>query len=226
MDEREGFFSDLRALRAQRGYGLTDIAERTRFPADTLAAAESGPALPPLPALEAYLRGRGEPLTPWEDRWRRLSQVTAGDAGTAAAAREAGTAPAGPRRMAAGPATAATTAPCGHGPQRQPACPFGLDLGIPSAGRCVALHAGGLRADVTRSAWASTRCSAVTPRRFRISPRSPSAGPRPRPAGDARQLPRTGSLAANPGRARAGHDGRAGPGRTWPLSCRGPEPRA
>jgi hypothetical protein len=55
-------------LRARRGLDLGEIAERTRFPLDMLTAAETGPELPPLPALSAYLRGCGEPLTPWEDR--------------------------------------------------------------------------------------------------------------------------------------------------------------
>ena len=73
-DARAGFFRDLRALRTRRGLRLADIAERTRFSADTLADVETGPELPSLPALEAYLRGCGEPLAAWEDRWRQLDQ--------------------------------------------------------------------------------------------------------------------------------------------------------
>ena len=77
MDERIEFFRDLAALRARRGLSLAEIAERTQFPADTLAAVESGPEAPPLPALEAYLRGCGVPLAAWEDRWRQLDQGAA-----------------------------------------------------------------------------------------------------------------------------------------------------
>ena len=64
-DERKEFFRDLAALRARRGLTLADIAGRTQFPVVSLAAVESGPEVPPLPALEAYLRGCGEPLAAW-----------------------------------------------------------------------------------------------------------------------------------------------------------------
>ena len=120
-DERAGFFRDLRALRARRGLSLADIAGRTRFPADTLAAVESGPGLPPLPALEAYLRGCGEPLAAWEDRWRQLDQLDRAAAAAAAAAiadggdlpvREAGTSP----LAAAGAALAGAPASPGQAP--------------------------------------------------------------------------------------------------------------
>lgn len=108
MDEREGFFKDLRALRARRGLSLADIAERTRFPADTLADAESGPDLPSLPALEAYLRGCGEPLAQWEDRWRRLgADADAGLRPAGLPVREAGASPLAAAGAAAG--EAATT---------------------------------------------------------------------------------------------------------------------
>jgi helix-turn-helix protein len=91
-DERDAFFRDLRALRARRGLDLSEIAERTRFPLDTLAAAETGPELPSLPALSAYLRGCGEALTSWEDRWRRLASGTI-PAGDDLPVRNAGTSP-------------------------------------------------------------------------------------------------------------------------------------
>ena len=95
MDERKEFFRDLAALRARRGLSLAEIAERTQFPADTLAAVESGPEVPPLPALEAYLRGCGEPLATWEDRWRQLDQGTAAVVASDGdlPVREAGTSP-------------------------------------------------------------------------------------------------------------------------------------
>lgn len=105
------FFRDLRALRAQRGLGLTEIAERTRFPADTLASVESGPGLPSLPALEAYLRGCGEPLAAWEDRWRQLhfGATAAVASGEDLPVREAGTS----QLAAAGTALAGATATTG-----------------------------------------------------------------------------------------------------------------
>lgn len=62
----------LRKLRNERGLSIDDIAERTRMPADALTAAETGPELPSLPVLEAYLRGCGEDLAPWEERLRGL----------------------------------------------------------------------------------------------------------------------------------------------------------
>ena len=95
MDERKEFFRDLAALRARRGLSLAEIAERTQFPVDTLAAVESGPEVPPLPALEAYLRGCGEPLATWEDRWRQLDQGTAAVVASDGdlPVREAGTSP-------------------------------------------------------------------------------------------------------------------------------------
>jgi hypothetical protein len=68
------------------------MAARTGFPADEHAATETGPGLPSLPALQAYLRGCGEPLGTWEDRWRWLTQgnpAALGDLPT----REPGTSP-------------------------------------------------------------------------------------------------------------------------------------
>lgn len=94
-DERDAFFRDLRALRERHGLDLREIAERTRFPADALAAAETGPELPELPTLSAYLRGCGEPLTSWEDRWRRLAaSLTRAASPPAQRAPSAGLAPA------------------------------------------------------------------------------------------------------------------------------------
>ena len=71
-EEREEFFQGLRALRARKGLSLRDVAARIQIPADTLAEAETGPDLPSLPVLEAYLRGCEERLTEWEDWWRSL----------------------------------------------------------------------------------------------------------------------------------------------------------
>lgn len=73
QDQRKLFLHDLRGLRAQRGLSLEELAARTGFTTQQHAAVETGPGLPSLPALEAYLRGCGEPLARWEDRWRRLT---------------------------------------------------------------------------------------------------------------------------------------------------------
>jgi transcriptional regulator with XRE-family HTH domain len=75
-EEREEFFQGLRALRARKGLSLRDVAARIQIPAETLAEAETGPELPSLPVLEAYLRGCDERLTLWEDWWRRLQPGT------------------------------------------------------------------------------------------------------------------------------------------------------
>ena len=95
MDERKEFFRDLAALRGRLGLSLADIADRTQFPVDSLVAVESGPDVPPLPALEAYLRGCGEPLAAWEDRWRQLGQGAAAvaESGEDLPVREAGMSP-------------------------------------------------------------------------------------------------------------------------------------
>jgi hypothetical protein len=104
-------------LRTRRGLDLSEIAERTRFPLDTLAAAETGPELPSLPALSAYLRGCGEPLTSWEDRWRRLASGTV-PAGGDLPVRNAGTSP-----LASAGAAVAGAAVAGTGVPVQPPSP-------------------------------------------------------------------------------------------------------
>ena len=131
-DARAEFFHDLRALRTRRGLKLVDIAERTRFSAATLADVESGPELPSLPALEAYLRGCGEPLSAWEDRWRQLDQ------GLAAVIADADGPPAGETAVipviGASPVIAA-----GPSPRRLPALWYTV-----AAGAVVLLAAGGV----------------------------------------------------------------------------------
>lgn len=77
MPELEAFFHDLRALRAGAGLSLAELAERAHFPAETLAAAEVGPAPPPNPVLVAYVQGCGGPVGQWEDRWRDATAAAA-----------------------------------------------------------------------------------------------------------------------------------------------------
>jgi transcriptional regulator with XRE-family HTH domain len=104
-EEREEFFQGLRAFRARKGLSLRDVAARIQVPAETLAEAETGPELPSLPVLEAYLRGCEERLTEWEDWWRSLQPGT--EATAVLPVRDAGTSPA---------ARAGTLADLGIGP--------------------------------------------------------------------------------------------------------------
>jgi transcriptional regulator with XRE-family HTH domain len=72
MPDLTAFLSDLRALREARGLSIDELAALTHYPVETLAAAESGPARPDLPVVEAYVRACGGDPGPWEDRWRAL----------------------------------------------------------------------------------------------------------------------------------------------------------
>ena len=78
MPELEAFFHDLRALRASAGLSLAELAGRAHYPQQTLAAAESGPAVPPNPVLVAYVQACGGPVGPWEDRWRAARAAAPG----------------------------------------------------------------------------------------------------------------------------------------------------
>ena len=77
MPELEAFFHDLRALRASADLSLAELAELAHFPEETLAAAETGPAVPPNPVLVAYVQACGGPVGQWEDRWRDVSAAAA-----------------------------------------------------------------------------------------------------------------------------------------------------
>lgn len=71
-DEKAAFLRDLHALRDEAGLDHGELAARAHYPEDIMRAAESGPALPALPVLEAYVRGCGASPAAWEDRWRGL----------------------------------------------------------------------------------------------------------------------------------------------------------
>src|SRR5215475_5963026 len=73
----EEFFRDLRALRVQAGLSISELAEQAKFPADILAAAETGPEVPSNPVLVAFVRACGGPVSEWEDRWRLASEQAA-----------------------------------------------------------------------------------------------------------------------------------------------------
>lgn len=84
------FLSDLRALRTAAGLDHGQLAARAHYPRDVIAAAETGPRLPALPVLAAYVRGcggTGDEILAWEDRWRG---VTGSKAHPLLAARVAG----------------------------------------------------------------------------------------------------------------------------------------
>jgi hypothetical protein len=77
MPELEAFFHDLRALRASADLSLAELAGLAHFPEEALAAAETGPAVPPNPVLVAYVQACGGPVGQWEDRWRDASAAAA-----------------------------------------------------------------------------------------------------------------------------------------------------
>jgi Helix-turn-helix domain len=72
MSDLEAFCDDLRTLRERRGLSIDQLAAIAHFPPETLTAAETGPARPSLPVVEAYVRGCGADPGPWHDRWRDL----------------------------------------------------------------------------------------------------------------------------------------------------------
>jgi transcriptional regulator with XRE-family HTH domain len=217
-DARAGFFRDLRALRTRRGLKLVDIAERTRFSADALADVESGPELPSLPALEAYLRGCGEPLADWEDRWRQLDLAAAAGATGAGElpVREAGTSALAAAGASAGQAAAAfgvayplgrpgrRKRPPGASRQRLPALVY-----TAAAGVTVLLATGGLALLAWSHGAGGHRGPAIT------APRSPGA-PAPGTSSTGRQ---PGAGGNGPGAGGNGAGGN-GPGATPVRSAR------
>jgi hypothetical protein len=70
VDDALRFRRDLRQLRREAGLESAELAARAHYPHDVIAAAESGPDLPELPVLSAYVRGCGGVLAEWEERWR------------------------------------------------------------------------------------------------------------------------------------------------------------
>ena len=71
-DDTERFLADLRALRDMAAIGQDELAARTHYPDNILKDAESGPTLPGLPVLAAYVRACDGDVPAWEERWRRL----------------------------------------------------------------------------------------------------------------------------------------------------------
>ena len=98
MPELEAFFHDLRVLRANADLSLAELAELAHFPEETLAAAETGPAVPPNPVLVAYVQACGGPVAQWEDRWRDASAAAASGFPAQVAELSGAPRPAAPRR--------------------------------------------------------------------------------------------------------------------------------
>ena len=71
-DDKERFLADLRALRDTAALEFDELAARAHYPSDVLKEAESGPSLPTLPILAAYVRACDADVPEWEERWRRL----------------------------------------------------------------------------------------------------------------------------------------------------------
>jgi hypothetical protein len=64
------FLRELRALRNRAGLGHAELAARAHYPCDVIKAAETGPSLPDLPVLSAFVQGCGGTPAEWEERWR------------------------------------------------------------------------------------------------------------------------------------------------------------
>jgi transcriptional regulator with XRE-family HTH domain len=77
-EDLEALLRDLRALRARKGLSIAELAARTPFSQDTIAAAADGPDRPTMTVLEAYVRGCGDSLEGWKDRWQDLAPAADG----------------------------------------------------------------------------------------------------------------------------------------------------
>src|ERR1700730_246183 len=80
-DDNRRFLADLRALRDAAALPFDELAARAHYPTDVLKEAESGPTLPTLPILAAYVRACDGDVLEWEERWRRLGFDSRADPG-------------------------------------------------------------------------------------------------------------------------------------------------
>jgi hypothetical protein len=74
-DDKAMFLAEFRALRSRAALDYGELSARTHFPSDVLIEAESGPDLPSLPILVAYVRACDADVSEWEERWRRLNDI-------------------------------------------------------------------------------------------------------------------------------------------------------
>jgi hypothetical protein len=91
-DDNRRFLADLRALRDTAALEFDELAARAHYPSAVLKEAESGPSLPTLPILAAYVRACDADVPEWEERWRRLGVESRADPGLPV--RRAGASPA------------------------------------------------------------------------------------------------------------------------------------
>jgi hypothetical protein len=80
-DDNRRFLADLRALRDTAALEFDELAARAHYPSDVLKEAESGPTLPTLPILAAYVRACDGDVPEWEERWRRFGFEAHADPG-------------------------------------------------------------------------------------------------------------------------------------------------
>ena len=80
-DDNERFLADMRALRDTAALEFDELAARAHYPSNVLKEAESGPSLPGLPILAAYVRACEGDVPEWEERWRRLGVESRADPG-------------------------------------------------------------------------------------------------------------------------------------------------
>jgi hypothetical protein len=106
------FLRELRALRSRAGLDHAELAARAHFPCEVIKAAETGPSLPDLPVLSAFVRGCGGTTADWEERWRA---ATGSPASPLLPTREAGCSEAANAGARVGAAVSATD---GHDPDR------------------------------------------------------------------------------------------------------------
>ncbi len=132
-DDKQRFLADMRALRDEAALGYDELAARTHYPDDILKDAESGPSLPGLPVLAAYVRACEGDVPAWEERWRRLGfDAPRGDADLPARAPGAS-----PAAVAGARASAGVAPPDAYNPEHIRAVLRGIsqaeqdDLGTP-----------------------------------------------------------------------------------------------
>src|ERR1700722_19018417 len=80
-DDNRRFLADLRALRDAAALPFDELAAGAPTPTDVPKEAESGPPLPTLPILAAYVRACDGDVVEWEERWRRLGFDSRADPG-------------------------------------------------------------------------------------------------------------------------------------------------
>ena len=112
-DNKQRFLADLRSLRDTVALEFDELAARAHYPSDVLKEAESGPSLPTLPILAAYVRACEGDVPEWEERWRRLGAETETDPGLPV--RSAGASPAA---VAGARAAVSVAPPDAYDPER------------------------------------------------------------------------------------------------------------